>query len=682
MGESPPETEAPPAADARQYAERRVEIGVAEGDLRIAGGASQVVLHVAYDDDDDEEAAATDRDGTLYFARLRDDAELHVPDDVAVLVRQVQGDLVVDRLASPLEVNRAHGDAELRGVTVARLDTVRGELTAEDGGDLLVHEVDGDATLESFRRVLLEGRVGGELAIREVEQVDVRGQVGGDLELERCGEASLEGSIGGDLRVEQCAAVLRVGRVGGDAEIRTVREVSIGTVSGDLELERCLGAARIGTVGCDAEVREVESLQLATVGGDLEGERIGGRVEARHVGGDATLRNVAGHVHIGVVGGELEAERAPAGVVIEQIGGDAELDTALGPEAAYAVNAGGDVTLRVRGEVNARFVAQCRGEIHTNLPLTMERGRRRNLVGVLGRGDATVTLRAGGDIEILAANGSARSSERGFAMSDEREGQGPADHEPGMGDKGERGSRGDARTWEGSFGGKRFRLRVEQGPGRAGVHFQGPLDQGEDPDAIGGSRSFGFEWERGRGARTYGEYEERLRDLGEKAERVARQAAEQAQDYAEKATRRARETDWESMGRELRSAITRAVSELEDAFSRVRSDWEQRPSGQGSSGGNRGGGNAQNAQRVRIERDDEPDAMGNSMGGAGSQSSGFSSQSSAGYTGPEAAGAASGPSAASMSAEERDAARRQILEQLRTGALSLDEAERRLNDLR
>jgi DUF4097 and DUF4098 domain-containing protein YvlB len=659
------------AAGPQRRAGRRIEIGIAHRDLRIVGGATQVVLHVAGYDDDDDEAAATDRDGTLSFERLRGDAELHVPDDVSVAVRQVQGDLAVDRHSGALEVHRVHGDAELHGVTAARIDTVRGELSAEDGGALLVHDVGGDATIETFRRVRLEGRVGGELALREVEDVDVRGQVGGALQLERCGAANLEGAINGDLRVEQCAAVLRIGRVGGDAEISTVREVSIGTVGGDLEIERCLGAARIGTIGGDVDAREVESLQLVTVGGDLEVERLGGRVEARQVGGDATLRTVAGQVHLGVVAGDLEVERAAAGVMVEQIGGDAELDTALSPAATCAVSAGGDVTLRLRGEVNARFVAQCHGEIHTNLPLTMERGRRRNLVGVLGRGDATVTLRAGGDIEILAANGAWDSSEREFVMSDEHEGQGPEDREPG------KSGSGDARSWEGSFGGKRFRLRVEQGPGRAGVHFQGPIEEGEDPAAMGSSRSFGFEWERGRGARTYGEYEERLRDLGEKAERVARQAAEQAQDYAEKATRRARETDWESMGRELRSAITRAMSELEDAFSRVRSEWEQRSGGSGSSGGAHSGSGG-SAQRVRIEHDEDVDAMG----GASSSASGFSSQSSSTYAGSEASSSTAAPGAAGMSAEERDAARRQILEQLRTGALSLDEAERRLNDLR
>src|SRR5262249_35657962 len=158
---------------------------------------------------------------------------------------------------------------------------------------------------------------------------------------------------------------------------------------------------------------------------------------------------------------------------------------------------------------------------------------------------------------------------RGAEMSDEREGQ---EQEQGRDPGGS--PRGDARTWEGAFGGKRFRVRWEQGPGRAGMHFQGPIDEHEGPDAMGGpnAKALGFEGQRGRGAGAYGEYEERLRDLGDKAERVARQAADQAQEMAERATRRARETDWEAVGREVRGAINKAMADLEDAFSRVRSE--------------------------------------------------------------------------------------------------------------
>jgi hypothetical protein len=87
------------------------------------------------------------------------------------------------------------------------------------------------------------------------------------------------------------------------------------------------------------------------------------------------------------------------------------------------------------------------------------------------------------------------------------------------------------------------------------------------------------------------------------------------------------------------------MSELEDAFGRVRSGWEG-----GSSGGSSSKSDRPSAQRVRIEQDDvQPEASA--------------------YSAP-------------ASGLDREAERRNILEQLRSGAIALDEAERRLNDLR
>jgi hypothetical protein len=93
-------------------------------------------------------------------------------------------------------------------------------------------------------------------------------------------------------------------------------------------------------------------------------------------------------------------------VLAGRVGGDVTLDTPLGEGAEYVIRAAGDISLRVRGEVNARFVAQSAGgEVRTRLPLAVEKGRRRNLVGMLGTGSATVTLRSdGGDILITAAD--------------------------------------------------------------------------------------------------------------------------------------------------------------------------------------------------------------------------------------------------------------------------------------
>ena len=601
-------TPTPPYEDARGP---RIEIDVVEGDLHVQGGSLQVLLKAYGERTHDD--IAEDRDGVLRFSRLPDDAELRIPDGSLLLVRHVYGDLNVEHLDGFVGVQNVGGDVEIEYVAVAELLQTGGDLNAAHGGRLRARSIGGDARIEDYDEVPLIGRVGGDLQAEGLPGLQIREAVGGDVSLERCGEVALVGTIGGDLRAERSNVTIRASAVGGDVRLSAVH-----------------GAT------------------LAAVGGDFTVERVDETVDVHSVGGDVEISEAEGPIRLGTVGGDLEADNVVAGIRAGRVGGDVTLDTPLGSGAEYSVHAAGDISLRVRGEVNARFVAQTSGgEIRSRLPLAVERGRRRNLVGILGRGDATVTLRSdGGDITLAASE----SFEREYSMSDDFSGRtsGNGSGSTGTDERTGTGTTPNERAWEGAVGGQRFRVRWDRGPGRANFHFQGPFTADEEAN-----RDFHFEWEKGRGARVYGEYEQKLNELRDKAEQVAREAAKQAQDQAENAARRVRQTDWEAVGREVRTAVERAMADLEDAFSSLRREWEtRRPSGGASSGA--GASRPSGAQRVRIEYDDEQ----------GAQAAGAS-----------AAGAA-------PSRDDADAQRRAILEQLRAGTLSLDEAERRLNELR
>ena len=577
----------------------RIEIDLVEGDFHVLGGAAHVLLTA--DDEELEDDGVQTQAGVLRFSRLPDDSELRVPDGARVFVRQVYGDVEVEHVDGYFQIQRVGGDLTLREVAVAEIVQIGGDLEAAQGGALRVRSIGGDAEIQDYDEAPVIGHVGGDLEARDLPRLELRDAVGGDVTLDHCGEATLIGTIGGDLHADRSLVTLRASAVGGDIHLAAVNGITVSAAGGDLTIESAQGAVEVHSVGGDADLRDTHGLlRLGTVGGD------------------ATVENAFGGFHAG------------------RIGGDVELDTPLAAGAEYSVHAAGDISLRARGEVNARFVAQTLGgEIRTRLPLTMERGRRRNLVGVIGHGDATVTLRSdGGDITITAAD---RFEEEHSSMSDDFVGQNPDD---------EGGDEGDTRSWEGGFGRHRFRVRVDRGPGRARFHFKGPYTQEGDES---GERDFHFEWEKGHGPRMYGEYEQRMNDFRERAEETAKKAAEQASEYAERTARRLRETDWEAVGREVKNAVEKAVSDLEDAFGQVRREWEtRRPAG--SSGGAKSSG----AQRVRIEYDDENPAE--------------AGQGSAPGSGP--------------SRDEIEAQRRGILEQLREGTISLDEAERRLNELR
>ena len=212
-------------------------------------------------------------------------------------------------------------------------------------------------------------------------------------------------------------------------------------------------------------------------------------------------------------------------------------------------------------------------------------------------------------------------------------------------------------TWETRFGRSHFRAQWDREPGHVWFHFQGPFIEENDPDGIGRpfTPDFGFEWERGRGAHTYGEYDERLDDFREKTEKAARRTAERARRYAERATQHMRDRNWDAMERDMRSAMDKAMSELEETLKRLRREWEKRQGESQSASGKKG----PQAQRVPVEYEAVEETPADEA----------------------AASSTSTPSATPFAPQERDTLRRAILEELGAGKISLDEAERRLRDL-
>lgn len=570
----------------------RIVIDVVAGDFLIRGGAPHVLLHAG----DDEDQEVEDRGGALRFSWLPDDSELSVPDGAEIEIRRIEGDLHADTLDAILVVHHVSGDATLEEVGACELLHVEGDVRARRGGTVRLRASSGSVELSDLERAPVLGHIAGDLEASNLSGLELRDSVGGDVTLDRCGDVTLQGTIGGDLRVDRSTVRVSASSIGGNVRIANVRGATLSAVGGDLRVS----------------------------GGS-------GLIEVASIGGDVRVSGTTSRVRLGTIGGDARAQDVTGGLSIGHTGGDASLDTALGPQAEYTIRASGDIAMQVRGEVNARFVAQTfGGEIRTQLPLTVEKGRRRNLVGVLGRGDATVTLRSdGGDIS-LAAN---EKQEEARMKGDDFVGQDEEQQE---------------RTWEGGFGRHRFRFGWDRGAHHAGFSFRGPFTEEDDPDGMGSGsgRDFRFRWERGHGPQVSGEYEERLNELRDKAERLARRTAEQAQRYAEGAARRARDTDWDAIGREVRTAVERAMTDLEDTFKELRQEWDTRRGPRPGAGASK-----PSAQRVKIEYD-EPGASD------------------------------APPSASASSTDDLEAQRRAILEDLRNGALSLDEAERRLNNLR
>lgn len=656
-------------------AARRVEIGFAEGDLTVEGSqGSEVIVSGAGARNESGYQWSEDEAGMVTrLARLPHDTVLIVPHETLVSLREVGGDLRAHAFRA-LSAGTVGGEVSMADLGSSDFGRVEGDFRATGCGVVRVREIGGSAHLDGLRGTPALGRVAGDLDIHGSPGLDVSESIGGDVEIEGCTQdIDMRGAVGGDLRVDGCAGEVRLRSVGGDLSVRVSGALTIqGTVGGDCDISEIAGDVEVrgaiggdlsaslvgafsagGAVGGDAQLATVaRAVRMRTVGGDFLAETVAGPLSLGTVGGDARFRTCLSAVQVNLIGGDAQMHRATGGVALIRVGGDVQLDTPLAAGAEYQVRAAGDIRLRVRGEVNARFVAQTQGgEIRTRLPLAVERGRRRNLVGVVGRGDAAVTLTSdGGDISITAADITEEDM-----MGDEFVG---GTGSGGAGDRSGTGTGTRPRSWEGSFGGHKFRVRWD--PGAAGSA------ESDDPDAMGNPhRNFGFEWEHNpeEDRKAAEDFDRQMNDLRVKAEQVARRAAEQAQRYAERAARRARETDWEAIGREVRTAIERAMGDLEDTVTQLRRDFDTRrgPGGYGAGGSSSSTSRPSGAQRVRIEHDDEGDAFAPGFGGTAGASA---SETPAGGT------------------VDPEAQRRAILEELRAGTISLDEAERRLNALR
>jgi hypothetical protein len=211
-----------------------------------------------------------------------------------------------------------------------------------------------------------------------------------------------------------------------------------------------------------------------------------------------------------------------------------------------------------------------------------------------------------------------------------------------------------SKFWEGGLGRSRFRVLWDRGPGYAQFHFQGPFTQNDDPDGIGMpfSSDFGIAWEKEHGARLYGEYWNNLRG---RANRSIHEAAELAQRNAKRALRNIPGNRWRSVGREVRTIAEKALVELEESIANMRQKQSTNQSESQTTKSEKG----LKAQRVPIEyeKPDDPfddDSDRDSVDTA--------------FTKP-------------LSKDERDAGRRAILEDLRAGTISLEEAELRLMNL-
>ncbi len=234
--------------------------------------------------------------------------------------------------------------------------------------------------------------VGGDLRLvgRPGGLLESQGASRGDVSAGQEGERVVLNARSGCLVYVPEGASVEVGSVGGDGRVTGLRgDLNIDHVAGDLTLRR-VGRTAIRRVDGDVHARElVGELDVTSIGGGAQVDDVRGDTHLEAVGGDVSLREVEGEVKF-VAHGD--------GVVM------------LAPRAgeASSAEAGGDLTVRLPAEASVRLRLQAGGDLTLALPVTPERDGEATIV-TLGAGEASLWLKAGGDLRVRQGGGRGES---------------------------------------------------------------------------------------------------------------------------------------------------------------------------------------------------------------------------------------------------------------------------------
>lgn len=574
-----------------------------------------------------ESAEPMQPDEPLPAFQAAEQGQPHSPPATALLrLGRVTGDLRLRRwdgedAAVPharLITDRGRWDAPLDQATQA---TPAGDLTVLVAGQVAisVEGVTGDLTAGHLQGSLDVANVSGDAVLDEVAGAVTLGTLQGDVTAVNLSDDLTLVSVMGDVAIDGVRGATRLDTVHGDLTLRRAGQVDVANCKGDLRMQEVAALAVSRAVHGDATLAHMGRAVMHEVKGDLTALDLRELLQVPEVHGDVHLRDIGGQVRLAEVKGDLAAQELLGGLLVEARG-EAYLESRLVAGMTYQITAS-EIVLRARSPISAQFVAQSEaGEIRTHLPLTVER-HRQALAGVLGQGEATVTLTSThGDILLDAA---------------------------GNDDAEETFSRGKSKGKHG------FRVHVDAGPGGPHINVEG-IPGMSDFNFDEAAAAFGWPFRGGctmsdGSPRDYSEMEERLKDLGERFGRAARTAAEEVRDYADRVAKRARETDWEAVSRDVRTVVERSVGELEASFRKIASEFEK-PGSSGQTGSPTEKAKAgPTVQRVPIDRDPVDSTVT--------------------------------PLATNSATGDTSAARRAILEQVRSGDLTLEEAEEKLRGL-
>lgn len=199
----------------------------------------------------------------------------------------------------------------------------------------------------------------------------------------------------------------------GDVDVRDIEAgVDVTTASGDVVVGRA-NRAKANTASGDISITETRSAEANTASGDVKLQGIRGPAKCRAVSGDVTLEHVNGEVQISTVSSDVSARSIDESFSATTVSGSIELQEYYGADTSIRSTSGdveaflltpltgtftartisGDITVAIPSNSDCTVdMSSTSGDIDTQLELHNTMQSRRQLTGVLGRGQGRLQL--------------------------------------------------------------------------------------------------------------------------------------------------------------------------------------------------------------------------------------------------------------------------------------------------
>ena len=198
--------------------------------------------------------------------------------------------------------------------------------------------------------------------------------------------------------------------------------LTVDTVRGDLRVCGVHGPLAVKRVHGDILLRDVGSIALGRAYGDLTARVLEGDLEVKMVAGDVRVREVKGRAVLQEVGSDLQAEGLQQGLEAPRVGADVRLAPPFAPGATYHVRTGSDALIHLPPDASLRLVLRAGGRVRSTVPDMEWQETADGTTTILGSGEATLDIEAGGDILLQAQE--AAPGEPAFAFVADLEGLG------------------------------------------------------------------------------------------------------------------------------------------------------------------------------------------------------------------------------------------------------------------